>query len=79
MKSEFCDWEPCPWLKKLITRLLSAQKGEPFGLVVSPQKLNQPMVHGPQRLNLWYCPFCGTRIYDNKEILGWVERRRGSS
>ncbi len=74
MQIAFCDWEPCPWLKKLVE--LGIPKGsQSIALVVNPKINRKTYPLPPFTLNLWYCPFCGVRIHDNKDILEWIAKR----
>lgn len=77
MNIEFCDWEPCPWLKKVVEQLVMDSRPS-VTLLVLPGKTNghrRNSPQGPVGLNLWYCPFCGVRIHDNKDILAWISQR----
>ena len=72
MSSEFCDWEPCHWLKKFIEQKMDdGLRGTiSFDVVQRSRKSKTRKVH------LWYCPFCGTRIHNNPEVMKWVEENR---
>jgi hypothetical protein len=81
MRIDFCDWEPCPWLKKVV-EMLALQPPQlsqaSVTLVVISGKTNghrRNSPQGPVGLSLWYCPFCGVRIHDNKDILAWISQR----
>jgi hypothetical protein len=82
MTVEFCDWSPCPWLKRLLESFLL--RGERYVVAIQIVSTGQPLSSGESRrnspqgsmgLNLWYCPFCGVRIHDNKDILAWISQR----
>lgn len=85
MDIAFCDWEPCPWLKKLLESFLL--RGDQFIVAIEVVPSVQPLHSSdtrrsspqePKGLNLWYCPFCGVRIHDNKDILSWIQQRMRS-
>lgn len=70
--SDFCDWEPCEWLQKFFDQKLDNGDKKTLSLTVLPRSKKTR----PRTLTLWYCPFCGTRIHDNKEIQKWLEPKR---
>lgn len=72
MPNEYCDWTPCKWLQKTFSsKMVVRSKDKSIQLLVSKPRGNEPA----KKVTLWYCPFCGTRLYDNKDILEWVEER----
>lgn len=79
MSADFCDWEPCSWLQKYILGIMPKdRKADTIqgDMVQYPSKLNGRVVQ-VRRVTFHYCPFCGTRIFENKEILEWVDKKRG--
>lgn len=72
MSMEFCDWEPCVWLKRFFDHKLDdGKQGEvSMTIVVRSRKAKT------KTITFWYCPFCGTRIHNNKEVLRWIEDNR---
>lgn len=77
MQINLCDWEPCPWLKRLVESFTArGSKAAVINLVPPTREGTEKAPLAPViPLNLWYCPFCGTRIHDNKDILVWIERK----
>lgn len=75
--AEFCDWEPCEFLGKFIISLLpvgrSARTVQALVVTAKSSARGDP----PKRVTFYYCPFCGTRIHENKEILDWIDKKRG--
>jgi hypothetical protein len=43
-----------------------------------PTPMGVPQPVRPHMVTFSYCPFCGTRILDNKEVLEWIERKMNS-
>lgn len=72
MASEFCDWEPCTWLQKLFEGNIDNGDPKTISITVLPKNKKAK----PRTLTLWYCPFCGTRVHDNREIHKWLDERR---
>lgn len=72
MTNEFCDWEPCHLLQKLIKKFALKPGDAPSTRILMLRPGNRAADEPPQVLTLYYCPFCGTRISDNKEILDWL-------
>jgi hypothetical protein len=71
MAIEFCDWEPCPLLKKFVTRFRPKDHKE--GTVQADVVIQKGPGKGREaRVTLWYCPFCGTRIHDNEDVQNWL-------
>ena len=79
MSGDFCDWEPCKFFKKALHEVVPISR--PISTEPAPDK-GPPVLavignDGRVRvMNLWYCPFCGTRVYDNKDVLEWAESQR---
>lgn len=71
MANEYCDWEPCHWLKKFIEAKLDEGQKAVSASIVSKSKKPKAF-----RVFFWYCPFCGTRLHDNKDVLGWIHQNR---
>lgn len=81
MSGEFCDWEPCHWLQKFVMSMLPKDR---TAFSVQADTLNVPLkstdkTRTVKRVTFYYCPFCGTRLVGNKEILAWINKKRGSS
>lgn len=81
MAGDFCDWEPCSWLQKFVVNLLPKDRNEDSVQVIAvtataPAKPNGKVDH-LKRVTFYYCPFCGTRLSGNKEILDWIYKKRG--
>jgi hypothetical protein len=79
MAGDFCDWEPCSWLQKYVFSLLPKDRSAD---TVQVDALRRPLrVNGKageiRRVTFYYCPFCGTRLTGNKEILEWIQKKRG--
>ena len=78
-RNKFCDCEPCGLLLKFMEQQLTMMSPSRLGLQILV--LQRPTQKGgavkkPARIvTLVYCPFCGTRIDENKEILAWIDRR----
>jgi hypothetical protein len=71
---EFCDWEPCGLLQEFIKKYalpLHPPATVQGVFVPAAGKLAQPKI-----LTFYYCPFCGTRLHNNKEILEWISEAR---
>jgi hypothetical protein len=69
----YCDWEPCRLLQKFIRELATTPRSPATvqALVFAPKT---DMGKVPLRLlTFYYCPFCGTRLDKNEEILRWIE------
>lgn len=67
----FCDWKPCTMLQQAVVMFLDPawRPGEDIRF-----KIMDRSIGGVARIvYLSYCPFCGTRIRNNKDVLGWVE------
>ena len=80
MSGEFCDWEPCTWLQKYVFSLLPKDRSSDSVQVDAlhrPHKANGK-VGEIRRVTFYYCPFCGTRLTGNKEILEWIQKRKNS-
>lgn len=73
MSSEYCDWEPCHWLKKFIEQKMDDGTEGTVSMDVVQRSRRKEKT---RKLHLWYCPFCGTRLHDNKEVMKWVEDNR---
>lgn len=80
MPGDFCDWAPCSLLQKFVVELLpkNRREGTVEGFIVVPPMKANSRPEPPKRVTFYYCPFCGTRLSENKEILGWIQKRRGS-
>jgi hypothetical protein len=67
----FCDWKPCSMLQKAVPLFLDPKwrPGEDIKFLVSDRASKGQL----RPMYFSYCPFCGTRIRGNKDILGWVE------
>ena len=82
----FCDREPCSWMKKFVAQFLIRNREKvtfkegTFG-VVQVLLLSRPKKNGtapdPMKVTLWYCPFCGTRLKENKYVLEWIDSKMG--
>lgn len=79
MPNEFCDWVPCDFLQKFIMSLMPGSRSPRTvqALVFHPK--NSPKGEPAKLVTFYYCPFCGTRIHENKEVLDWIDKKRGSS
>jgi len=79
MPGDFCDWGPCTWLQKFVTELMpkDRKEGTVQVLVIVPVAKTNPRVEPSKRVTFYYCPFCGTRLSENKEILDWIYKKRG--
>ena len=78
--SDYCDWEPCEWLQKFVMTLLPKDRSEDsvqIDVTQKPSKLNG-RVEQLRCVTFYYCPFCGTRLHENKEIMEWIQKKRGS-
>ena len=77
MSSEFCDWVPCTSLQRLVDTLVPRDRpSRVIQLLVYVPKTN-PLKAPLKRVHFAYCPFCGTRIEGNKEVLDWIDKRIG--
>jgi hypothetical protein len=77
---DFCDWEPCSWLQKFVLSLLPKDRDLD---TVQVEAFHRPSrVNGKageiRRVTFYYCPFCGTRLTGNKEILEWIQRKKNT-
>lgn len=79
MPGDFCDWEPCLWLQKFVVGLMPKDRNinTVQVLAVVPVMKTTARVEPVKRVTFYYCPFCGTRLSENKEILEWIYKRRG--
>lgn len=70
----FCDWEPCRLMQEFIKKYALPQRPPATvqSLICHPRKTSIPN----RILTFYYCPFCGTRLHDNKEILEWISEGR---
>jgi hypothetical protein len=76
--ADYCDWDPCAFLQKLILDLMPNDRGaDTVQVLTLGQSKGSPL--SLKRVTLYYCPFCGTRLHGNKEILSWAYRKRGAS
>ena len=76
---DFCDWVPCVWLQEFVTQLMPKDRARgtvQILALVPPEKTNA-RTESVKRVTLYYCPFCGTRLSENPEILKWIQNRRG--
>jgi hypothetical protein len=46
-------------------------------LTLTPPNKCKKKMAPVQRVTFYYCPFCGTRLSGNKEILEWVHKKQG--
>lgn len=69
-KYEFCDWEPCKLLQQAIVMFLDPEwrPGEDIRFKILDRTINGQ----PRPVYFTYCPFCGTRLRGNKEVVSWV-------
>jgi hypothetical protein len=77
MSNEYCDRSPCRLLQKFIEDV--AIPAKPPATV---QALIMPSERSREELKLttfYYCPFCGTRLHGNEEVLKWMASRRSKS
>lgn len=77
MSYKFCDREPCEELKRALPRFLprdwrSKSKGESLKFQMVDQLSGRPIT-----VYLVYCPFCGTRLFENEDIMESVEMSAG--
>ena len=75
MSNEYCDRSPCNLLQKFIEEV--AAHPQPGATV---QAKVVPRGHSPKKLKLvtfYYCPFCGTRLDENEEVLKWIAGKKG--
>lgn len=77
MSYKFCDREPCEGLKKALPRFLSSSwrlrnRNENLRVEILDQSSQEPIT-----VYLVYCPFCGTRLTGNEDVLEWVSRALG--
>lgn len=76
MASVFCDRNPCDNLKSGIIHFIDlslATKNNKLAINVKDHIKSQDL--GPDMLRpvvIKYCPFCGTRLENNLDIVGWV-------
>lgn len=79
MAGEFCDWAPCMWLQRLLATMMPRDRAidSVQVLVLGPPTKNSGRAGELKRVTLYYCPFCGTRLSENKEILEWIQNKRG--
>jgi len=80
MPGDFCDWAPCGWLQKFVTGLMPSDRVEGTVQILALVPASKTNARGEpaKRVTFYYCPFCGTRLSENKEILDWIQKRRGS-
>jgi thiol-disulfide isomerase/thioredoxin len=77
MSNEYCDRSPCNLLQKFIEEVAAhPQPGATVQAKVVP--------HGrtPKKLSLvtfYYCPFCGTCLDANEEVLKWIAWKKARS
>lgn len=77
--ADYCDWEPCSWLQKFVISLLPRDRNDDtvqVDVIQRPSKING-RVEVSRRMTFYYCPFCGTRLYENKEVMEWIHKKRG--
>ena len=79
MTASYCDWEPCTWLQKFVTDLMPKDVSPDTVQIRTMTPLNRckKKTAPVQTVTFYYCPFCGTRLSGNKEILEWVHRHQG--
>ena len=72
----FCDKAPCSLLQEFIQQLSTSPRPgaalEVLILVPRSDLSREPI----RQTSLYYCPLCGTRLYDNEELIKWIEGRQ---
>jgi hypothetical protein len=79
MSSEFCDWVPCSQLQRFVDQLAPKDRPSRSLQVLAYVPKSNPRVEPLRRVTFYYCPFCGTRIEGNKEVLDWIDTRIGEA
>lgn len=76
MGGEFCDWEPCKLLKQAIIHFLSSNYKP--GEDIKFDMVDHRHAGKDRQVYLTYCPFCGTRVRGNPEIVKWAGRLKSN-
>lgn len=72
MTHDFCDWEPCELLKQFVKRFALPRR-DPTTVQALVFKPGSDVFEEPMKITtFYYCPFCGTRMHNNREVLEWI-------
>lgn len=74
-KLQFCDWEPCVALQEALHKFLpdNTKRGEEIKFYIETKAAHSRATRH-FLVQMLYCPFCGTRLKDNKDIIEWVDK-----